>query len=80
MDRGVIDVCACEFSRIVLDCESAHSFEASLTITHSLAVVIHHPSLLLTLQGSKAGRPCRLHTNTSSFPSADSRMWENKLC
>lgn len=31
------------FSRIVWDSESTHSFEASLTITHGLAAVIHHP-------------------------------------
>lgn len=66
------------FSRVVLDCESTHSFEASLTITHSLAAVIHHPSPFLTLQGRRAGCPCSLHRNTSSFPSADNRMWKNK--
>lgn len=57
------------------DCESTHSFEASLTLTRSLAAVIHHPRPLFTLQGSKAGwSPCP-HRNSDYFSSADNSMW-----
>lgn len=57
---------------MVWDSESTHSFEASLTITHGLAAVIHHPGPSSHYGGGRL--VLLLHRNTSSSL-ADNRMW-----